>query len=230
MNALTFRQSNGTSDAGNSMSLAAQAVVFVDGKPAVAIDLPPGNVLSGPVQVELSKFVSSGKHRIEIHRPTGSSRASLQMLADYYVPWTPSVANSNLFQDAKVSDALQLYVHFDKQSAIVGEMVQCSVDAERIGFRGYGMMLAEIGLPPGAEVDRSSLQRAMEASGWDINEYNVLPDKLLVYLWPRARGTKFSFTFKPRFGVRALSAPSILYDYYNPEAQATVAPTPFVVQ
>jgi len=71
------------------------------------------------------------------------------------------------------------------------------VDAERIGFHGYGMLLAEIGMPPGAEVDRSSLERAMKASGWDINEYDVLPDKLIVYLWPHAGGTKFSFTFNP---------------------------------
>ena len=91
------------------------------------------------------------------------------------------------------------------------------------------MMLAEIGLPPGAEVDRSSLQRAMEASGRDINEYKVLPDKLVVYLWPHAGGTMFSFAFKPRFGMRALSAPSIPYNYYNPEAHATVVPMPFVV-
>jgi hypothetical protein len=51
-----------------------------------------------------------------------------------------------------------------------------AVDAERIGFRGYGMLLAEIGLPPGAAVDRSSLERAMKASGGDINQYDVLPD------------------------------------------------------
>ena len=132
---------------------------------------------------------------------------------------------SDLHREAKVSDALRLTVHFDKQSANVGESVQCSVDAERIGFRGYGMLLAEIGLPPGAEVDRKSLEQAMNAPGWDINEYDVLPDRLIVYLWPHAGGTKFSFTFKPRFGLKALSAPSILYDYYNPEAHAIVNAT-----
>ena len=114
-------------------------------------------------------------------------------------------------------------------SANVGELVQCNVAAERIGFRGYGMLLAEIGLPPGAEVDRNSLDQAMK-SGWEINQYDVLPDRVIVYLWPRAGGTKFSFTFKPRFGLKALSAPSILYDYYNPEAQAVVEPSQFIVQ
>lgn len=136
---------------------------------------------------------------------------------------------SDLHQEAKVSDALRLAVHFDKQSVNVGESVQCSVELERVGFRGYGMLLGEIGLPPGAEVDRASLEAAMKSSGWDINQYDVLPDKLIVYVWPHAGGTKFSFTFKVRFGLNALTAPTILYDYYNPEARAVVEPTQFNV-
>jgi hypothetical protein len=202
----------------------------VGGKQTLSIDLPPANVLTGPVDVDMAKFVSPGKHHIEIRRSTGSSRASVQVLANYYVPWSPTTVGGDLHQDAKVSDPLRLAVRFDKQSANVGENIECTVDAERIGFRGYGMLLAEIGLPPGAEVDRNSLEKAMKASGWDINEYDVLPDRLIVYLWPHAGGTKFSFGFKPRFGLKALSAPSILYDYYNPESHAIVEPMQFTVQ
>lgn len=39
------------------------------------------------------------------------------------------------------------------------DVVTCTVQAERIGFKGYGMMLAEIGLPPGADVDRAAIRR-----------------------------------------------------------------------
>jgi hypothetical protein len=39
--------------------------------------------------------------------------------------------------------------------------VTCGVEAERVGHSGYGMMLAEAGLPPGTEVDRASLERTM---------------------------------------------------------------------
>lgn len=77
---------------------------------------------------------------------------------------------------------------------------------------------------------RASLESAMQASGWDINQYDVLPDRLIVYLWPRAGGTKFTFSFKPRFGMAAYSAPSILYDYYNPEAHAILEPVQFTVR
>jgi hypothetical protein len=227
---LTSRKDTGSNQSGNIATAGSKTVILVDGKQAFSIDLPPANALSGPVDVDLSKFVASGKRHIEIRRAADSSRASVQLLTDYYLPWTHASVGSDLHQEAKASDALRLTVHFDKQSANVGESVQCSVVAERVGFRGYGMLLGEIGLPPGAEVDRASLEAAMKASGWDINQYDVLPDRLIVYLWPHAGGTKFSFTFKPRFGLKALTAPSILYDYYNPEAHAVVQPTQFTVQ
>jgi hypothetical protein len=227
---LTSRKATDSSKPGSIATAGSKAVILVDGKQGLTIDLPPTNALSGPVDVDLSKFVASGKHRIEIRRAADSSRASVQLLADYYVPWTHASVGTDLHQEATASDALRLTVHFDKQSANVGESVLCSVDAERVGFRGYGMLLGEIGLPPGAEVDRASLELAMKASDWDINQYDVLPDRLIVYLWPHAGGTKFSFTFKPRFGLKALTAPSILYDYYNPEVHAVVEPTQFVVQ
>jgi uncharacterized protein YfaS (alpha-2-macroglobulin family) len=91
------------------------------------------------------------------------------------------------------------------------------------------MLLAEVGLPPGADVDRASLELAMKESGWEFSHYDVLPDRLVVYLWPRAGGTKFQFTFRPRYGLAAKSAASVVYDYYNPEARATLAPTKFNV-
>ena len=91
-------------------------------------------------------------------------------------------------------------------------------------------MLAEIGIPPGADVDRSSLEAAMQGSGWVVNQYDVLPDRIVVYLWPEAGGAKFDFKFRPRFGLNAKSSASVLYDYYNPEARAVVPPATFRVK
>jgi A-macroglobulin receptor binding domain len=75
------------------------------------------------------------------------------------------------------------------------------------------MILAEVGLPPGVDVDRSSLDAAMHEHGYDINHYDILPDRIVLYLWPRAGGSEFSFTFRPRFKMEAATAPSLLYDY-----------------
>lgn len=51
-----------------------------------------------------------------------------------------------------------------------------------------------------------------------------------LYLWPHGGSTRFQFKFRPRHGLNALTAPSQLYDYYNPEARTVVPPTRFVVR
>ena len=91
-------------------------------------------------------------------------------------------------------------------------------------------MLAEIGLPPGADVDRSSLETAMTSSGWSLTRYDVLPDRVVVYIWPRAGSVNFDFKFRPRFGLTAKTAASVIYDYYNPESRSVVQPSVFRIK
>jgi hypothetical protein len=228
---LTLRNDGASGGAAIYSAQGGKAEIFVDGRAVQSVELPSSNELVAPVIVDISKFFSPGNHHVEIRRGAGATPASVQAISTYYIPWANSAASGDAYEHAeKVSDALRLSVHFDKPTAKIGEKVECSVNAERIGFRGYGMMLAEIGLPPGAEVDRESLDRAMRDSGWEINQYDVLPDRLIVYLWPHAGGTEFTFTFKERYGLMAQTPASILYDYYNPEARATVVPTLFRVQ
>jgi A-macroglobulin receptor binding domain len=167
------------------------------------------------------------KRRNETVNGSGLLSASVQAVADYYVPWgsTPGAESTRLGNP----DALRLAVKFDTTEARSGEDVHCSVDAERIGSRGWGMMIAEVGLPPGVDVDRRVLDDLVNNSDWTISHYDVLPDRLVLYLWPRAGGTKLTFIFRPRYGLRTRTSPSILYDYYNPDAQVALMPADFNV-
>ncbi|MFZ1085971.1 MAG: hypothetical protein WAN35_13485 [Terracidiphilus sp.] len=36
-------------------------------------------------------------------------------------------------------------------------VLDSTLSARRVGLQGYGVMLAEVGLPPGADVDRAAL-------------------------------------------------------------------------
>ncbi len=227
---LTLRNGGAADPAGKNSVRASKAEILLDGRSILSVDIPSSNEIAAPVVVDISRFLSAGNHHVEIRRAVGAATASVQAVTAYYVPWADAVSDTGVLHEKNSSEALRLAVQFSKESAKSGEVIECKVDAERIGFRGYGMMLAEIGLPPGAEVDRSSLERAMAEAGWGIDQYDILPDRLIVYLWPHAGGTKFTFAFKPRYGLNALSAPSLLYDYYNPEARAVVTPTRFSVQ
>ncbi|MDT5294467.1 MAG: hypothetical protein QOJ76_1347, partial [Acidobacteriota bacterium] len=224
------------------------AEVFVNNRRAGEVALPPPDQLSAPLTLDISPFLAAGDNRVEIRRPGPHARqAQAQLVTTFYTAWpkqqatTDATATTTTPGDSSTTaggesskrnaaSALRLAVSYDHPVAGVNQEVTCSVEAERIGHSGYGMMLAEVGLPPGADVDRATLERTMKESGWAISSYDVLPDRLVLYLWPQGGGTRFRFKFRPRYGLNALTAPSQLYDYYNPQAHTVVPPTRFVIR
>ncbi len=178
-------------------------------------------VSAGPSQVDPVRVdvpLAAGANEVTVSSDGG---LLARLAAKHWVPWTAA--------SLRASTDLKIDVHYHRTTLAIGEPVTCRVRAERVGFRGYGMMLAEIGLPPGAEVDRASLQTLLnDVPG--VDHYELLPDRLVLYLWPRAGGVDFTFAFRPRFAMSAQSAPSLLYDYYNPPERVDVAPTAFTVR
>jgi uncharacterized protein YfaS (alpha-2-macroglobulin family) len=212
---------------GNSVAGENSATILVNGTKLTDVKLPQPTEVVGPRVIEFGKELAKGTNQIEVQRARDTSAMQTNVITSYYLPWSQSEATQT--ESFKTGDtrALKLKVNFDHREVKVGEAIVCRVEAERIGFAGYGMMIAEIGLPPGAEVDRESLEKAKEDG---VDGYEVQPDRVVLYLWPSAGGIKFQFGFRPRFGMNAMSAPSILYDYYNPEANAVVLPVGFTVQ
>jgi len=205
------------------------ATVWLNGQQISSVRIPAPSEVTGPVLVEIPGTVQNGRNKIEIRRPQDKSPLMTQVVSSEYVPWDSSAATKDSNVKLGETRALRLDVRFDNAKAKVGDVVRCTVKAERIGFMGYGMMLAEIGLPPGVDVDRASLDAALEGEGYGLGRYDVLPDRIVFYLWPKAGGTEFHFSFRPRFRMEANTTPSLLYDYYNPEARSVVAPVKFII-
>ena len=210
---------------GEPNSTGGSANVVVNGRVVASVAMPASDQLADGITLDLSQFLSAGMNDVQIHTDA-TARTTAQFVDTYYIPWNAS-AGTDFKRDSGSDSALRMSVQFSKTEASISDEIVCHVEAERIGFRGYGMMLAEIGLPPGADVDRASLEKAIESGTWDLYRYDVLPDRLIAYVWPRAGGTRLDFKFHLRYGINAKTPPSILYDYYNPDAQVTVKPVRF---
>ncbi|HEV7644879.1 MAG TPA: alpha-2-macroglobulin family protein [Pyrinomonadaceae bacterium] len=197
--------------------------VFLNGNEIQNISLAPDKV--DPIIVDVSDKLSPVENRVEI-KTSSSSPLMSQLVWAHYIDWKNSEASSTTVNKSR---ALRLAYTCDKQTAAIMQEINCSAEAERVGFKGYGMLLAEIGIPPGAEVSRESLEKAMEADS-SLSRYDILPDRIVVYMWAKAGGSKLNFSFRPRYGINAQTPASIVYDYYNPEAQAIIAPLRFLVK
>ncbi len=164
------------------------------------------------------------------HTLTWPGRASrrwtlVQTRLHHFRPWETAGRSST-------SPSAERDLHFTVQCPTgplqIGEPTSCQVEIQRLRHRGLGMMIAEIGLPPGAEIDTQALRQAMRDHG--LQHFEVWPGRLVLYVWPRAEGLQLSIPWRPRLALRAKARPSILYDYYNPESRVVLAPTSFEVR
>jgi hypothetical protein len=195
--------------------------VEVNGEDSREVALPGDSRDAAPRHVDVTPLLVPGPNRITLRRRSGGGKLSAQLIATYFTPWpqhrTPRPG------------PLRLDIHYDRAEVRRGEEMRVRVRAERTDG-GYGMLLAEIGLPPGVDVDRESLERAVNRSGHTFSRYEVRPDRVVAYLWARAGGTSFDFVVRPRLAMRAQSAASLLYDLYNPESAVVVPPRRFDVR
>jgi hypothetical protein len=202
----------------DDVARAAQIEVRVNGVSGGKVMLPGGRTVRAPLVVDISRLLRAGANEVSL---TGFEPRALQvqLTAAWYQAWSPK----------RGAKDLDMEVRFSALTAAVNDSVACDVAISRPAFRGYGMMIAEVGLPPGAEVDRGVLEDVIGDGQSGVDSYEVEPDHVTFYVWPRAADVKFRFVFRPRYAMRAQAAQSVLYDYYNPDARVVLAPEKFVV-
>ena len=169
---------------------------------------------TGPIILDISGAIRPGTNEVSLR-----SADSLPVETQFNVVWYEKWSQPHNAKD------FTLETKFSNTTVKVNEPVTCTVRISRPDFRGSGMMIAEVGLPPGVEVDRGSLEATLK----QVDSYEVAPDHVTFYVWPQASGLEFRFRFRPRFAMRAKMAESVLYDYYNPDERSVLVPGEFIV-
>jgi hypothetical protein len=195
------------------------------GNQAQALRADP-NLPDAPRSLDLTSLLKPGHNELKFTSTSENALASAEATANYYVPWQDAAASSKTQTGSEAG--LDFSYRCAADGAHTGSPIECSVSARRFGSQSYGMLLAEVGLPPGADVDRASLARLLD--DWTISRYELQPDRIVFYLWSwRAEGSHFTFRFTPRYAIHAKAAPATLSDYYNPDLKVVLPPQTFVV-
>ncbi len=197
--------------------------IKVNGKPITKLSLTAEQIEQR--SIDLTPELSSANNLVEVVSD-GISPIMAQVVKEHYVAWeNADISSVNM----SGSRTLALQYNCGTGQAAVMEEITCSASIERIAFSGYGMLMAELGTPPGADIDRESLDKAVRDS-YSISRYEVLPDRVVFYMYASAGGTNFTFKFRPRYAINAQTPASVAYDYYNPLARAETKPLRFVVK
>ena len=111
-----------------------------------------------------------------------------------------------------------IQVDYQTDHVAVDELVDVVVTLQYPGPREEtNMVIADVGVPTGFEVEADSLT-ALEEAG-TVSRIEVAVRKVIFYIPKLYQDTPLSFTFQVRalFLIQAAPVPSVAYDYYVPE-------------
>ena len=115
---------------------------------------------------------------------------------------------------------LDVQVNWPSKPMVVGEDADVLLQIQHAGKQKTGMVIVEVGLPPGCQVDRKSVE------GPGVAEAELSERHLVLYLEPIAASAKSLINFKvrPKHAFKARTAPSRIYEYYVEHEQTVKAP------
>ena len=105
--------------------------IFLNGEPFQSVSIPADRI--DPVTVDLTGKLNAAANQIDV-RSLNDSSLMAQIVSTHYIDWRDS--------DVNQSRSIRLDYKCDKTTTAIMDDVTCSVEAERIGSGGYGMLLA----------------------------------------------------------------------------------------
>jgi uncharacterized protein YfaS (alpha-2-macroglobulin family) len=208
------------SSSGGEMKSNAEITVEVNGKKKHVIITPEEwDVMQ---LLDFKDAAKEGNNKIEI-RFGGEVNLSYQILGRYFIPW------SKLPRDDR-PEPIELSVAYDKTELTTHDVVRATANMRYNGTRPTYMVIVTLGIPPGFLVDRGDL---VEMVGMGrIERFDLNPRQATLYIGDVKPGQKFEFVYHlvPKYPIKAKSAKSEAYEYYNPDNKTVVEPEKITVK
>ena len=166
-------------------------------------------------QVELSDAAVEGDNEVLIEY-NGVGNLMYQITGTHYVPWTETAPDTG--------GSLAIDVDYDKTELSTGDVIHVTVTVANTNPEATGMVMAELGLPPGFDVDTSALQQ-LKAEGV-ISKVEKTAMRLLVYIDEvnPDQPVIFSYDLTAQYPLEASAPKSEAYFYYNKEDKSEAGP------
>ncbi|MBX7223983.1 MAG: carboxypeptidase regulatory-like domain-containing protein [Blastocatellia bacterium] len=203
------------------------AEIRVNGKPVQTLTFAG----TKPISVDLAKWLTAPVNQVEIHRTGGLIPSAFTVTSPQYLSWAnPELKGWN----QRVKDRnLWLQAGFDKTRAAVGESITCGVEIGSSYNLNYlarnGFLTVEIGLPPGAVVNQTSLERSLRSTGWTLKSLAVQSGKVVLEGFVQFERIQVSFEFVVAHPIKAKATPTLLYQTDKPETKAILPPVEFEI-
>ncbi len=186
-----------------------QIDVLVDGKPFRKLTIPSDQ--SDVMQhVDLSSALGAGNHEVVL-TDRSDTAAGYQLAVSYHTADSAQVP---------APQPLSVALEFKRSDLAVGDVVEALATIKNDGQQTVPMLMVDLPIPPGFEVDRSAFNRLVVAG--KIEKFQVTPRSVIVYLRSLAGASRLeiSYSLRATMVVKVTTPPAVAYEYYTPERKA----------
>jgi uncharacterized protein YfaS (alpha-2-macroglobulin family) len=199
------------------------AEVLLDGKKVASLEINrENNDLFH--QFVLPQTGADRENEIEI-RFSGKGGLAYQVAGRYFVPW----------QQATTREALAIEVKYDRTRLAQDEIVTGTAKIRNNLDKTAKMVMVDLGIPPGFELLSEDLQKMVEKSAGEksgrLEKFSMTATQAILYFDSIAPRDSFEVRYRLRakYPIHAQGFASRVYEYYDPNVNATAKPVHFEV-
>jgi hypothetical protein len=200
------------------------AEVLLDGKKVVTLEIgKENNDLFH--QFVLPQVSADHDNEIEI-RFSGKGGLAYQIAGRYFVPWL----------QATTHEPLAIQLEYDRTRLAQDEIVTAAAKIRNNLDKTAKMVMVDLGIPPGFELLSEDLQKMVEktasAKSGRLEKFNLTATQAILYFDSIAPRDSFEVRYRLRakYPIHAQGFASRVYEYYDPNVNATAKPVQFEVR
>jgi 5-hydroxyisourate hydrolase-like protein (transthyretin family) len=197
---------------GSAEEVDAQIAVALNGKEIKKLKITDENA-DLMHQIDLTEFLEK-TNEVSI-TVQGEGNFMYEIVNAYYIPW------KELPRPAQ--PPFTINVDYDRTQLTINDMVDVDVEV-RLNRAGTAqMVMVDLGIPPGFEVQTPSLN---ELVGKKIQKYSLTPRQLIIYLdeVDSKKPVRLSYSIKAKYPIKAKIRASRVYEYYNTSDEGVEEP------
>jgi len=200
------------------------AEVLLDGKKVASLEMnKENNDLFH--QFVLPQTGADHDNEIEI-RFSGKGGLAYQIAGRYFVPW----------QHEATREALAIEVKYDRTRLAQDEVVTGTAKIRNNLDKTAKMVMVDLGIPPGFELLSEDLQKMLEksvgAKSGRLEKFSMTATQAILYFDSISPRDSFEVRYRLRakYPIHAQGFASRVYEYYDPNVNATAKPVQFEVR
>jgi uncharacterized protein YfaS (alpha-2-macroglobulin family) len=164
-------------------------------------------------------------NQVEI-RFSGEGGLAYQIAGRYFVPW----------REATTSEPLAIEVRYDRTRLAQDEIVRGTATIHNNLNKTAKMVMVDLGIPPGFELLSEDLQKMLErtvaSKSSRLEKFNMTATQAILYFDSIAPRDSFEvhYRLRAKYPIHAQGFSSRVYEYYDPNVNATARPVQFEVR